>query len=107
MPGLKSLLKNIAFCLAMCFSAHAITSPEVRCVLVLSNGNVTVSWAIPSDPLNEFKSYEVFYSSTLAGPYTNMASISAYNTNSSTCFTCNANTQSYYFYVQVKDQSNN
>ena len=103
---MKSLLKNITFCLAMCFSAHAITSPEVRCVLVLSNGNVTVSWAIPSDPLNEFKSYEVFYSPTLAGPYTNMASISSYTTNSSTCFTCNANNQSYYFYVQVKDLSN-
>ncbi len=86
----------------MCFTAHAITSPEVRCVLVQPNGNVTLTWAVPSDPLNEFKSYEVFYSNLLVGPYTNMASISSYSTNFATCFTCNANTQSIYFYVQVK-----
>lgn len=92
--------------LLLSFSAHAITSPQVRCVLVLSNGNATVTWAIPSDPLNEFKSYEVFYSNTQAGPYTNMASISSYNTNSATCFTCNANVSAYYFYVQVKTLSN-
>jgi len=99
-------LKNIVLFLVLSFSARAITSPEVRCVLVQSNGNVTLGWSMPSDPLNEFKSYEVFYASTLAGPYTNMASISAYTTNSATCFTCNANTQSYFFYVQVKTLSN-
>lgn len=99
-------MRNIVFCLVCSLTANAINSPQIRSVLVLPNGNTTVYWQIPSDPFNEFKSYEVFYSPTLAGPYTNMASISSYTTFSSTCFSCNANNQSYYFYVQVKTQSN-
>jgi len=92
---------------AICFSAKAINSPEIRSVMVApATGNVTVYWALPSDPLNEFKSYEVFYSPTLGGPYTNMASISSYTTDNSQCFACNANNQSYYFYVQVKTLTN-
>ncbi len=88
------------------FSARAINSPQIRSVLVQSNGFVNLCWEQPADPLNEFKSYEVFYSNTLAGPYTNMASLSAYNQLNATCFTCNANLQSYFFYVQVKTQTN-
>lgn len=88
------------------FSARAINSPQIRSVLVQSNGNVNVCWEQPADPLNEFKSYEVFYSATLAGPYSNMASISAYNSPMAICFTCNANTGKYYFYVEVKTQTN-
>lgn len=85
---------------------YAINSPQIRSVEVLTNGNVKVYWEKPADPFSEFKSYEVFYASALAGPYTNMASISSYSVDNATCFTSNANNQSYYFYVQVKTQLN-
>jgi hypothetical protein len=71
--------------------------------MVIPNGNVIVSWAIPADPFHEFQSYEVFYSSSQAGPYTNIASQTTYSINSYSSMGLNANLQSYYFYVQVKN----
>lgn len=103
---MKSLLKYIAFFATISFSASAITSPQIRSVLVQSNGMVQLCWDLPADPNNEFKSYEVFYSNALAGPYTNMASISAYTTTTATCFTSNANASQYFFYVEVKTLAN-
>lgn len=92
--------------MALSFGARAINAPQIRSVLVQSSGFVTVYWEKPADPLNEFKSYEVFYSSTPGSGYVNMASISSYSVDNATCFTCNANGSKYYFYVQVKTQSN-
>lgn len=103
---MKGLLKYIVVLVAMSFTAKAITSPQVRSVLVQSNGMVQLCWTLPADPNNEFKSYEVFYSSALAGPYTNMASISSYSVGTATCFTANANVSQYFFYVQVKTLTN-
>jgi hypothetical protein len=103
---LKRHLKYIALLLVIWFNASAINSPQIRSVLVQSNGMVQLCWELPSDPNNEFKSYEVFYSNSLGGPYSNMASISSYTTGTATCFTSNANVSQYFFYIQVKTLSN-
>jgi hypothetical protein len=104
--GLKGLLKYIVLFMVLSFGARAITSPQIRSVLVQANGMVTVYWEKPADPLGEFKSYEVYFSSTLNGVYTNMASIPTYSVDNATCFACNANNLKYFFFVRVKTQAN-
>ena len=74
--------------------------------MVTPNGNVSISWVIPSDPNNEFKSYEVFYSTNQAGPYTNLASLPSYIAFTYNSVGLNANAQPYFFYIQVKNTAN-
>ncbi|MGZ3863140.1 MAG: T9SS type B sorting domain-containing protein [Bacteroidia bacterium] len=85
----------------------AINSPQIRCVTVLSNGSVQLHWTVPSDPTNEFQSYELYYSPTgTAGSFTLTQSITTYTNNWGTVAGINANIAPYYFYVQVKNTSN-
>lgn len=75
--------------------------------MVMANGNVIISWSIPADPLHEFQSYEVYSSSFgAAGPYSLTSSITTSTTASYQTVGFNANAQQYYFYVQVKNTSN-
>lgn len=83
--------------------AQTITSPQIRCVSVLPNGNISISWQIPPDPAHEFSSYQIYISSSgTAGTYTQQPSILVYGTNNYT-FTgiTNGNTQPYFIYIQT------
>jgi gliding motility-associated-like protein len=96
----KRVLRYFAILLSLSSAAFSINSPEIGCVMVLANGNVNLTWAIPPDPFSEFQSYEVYSATNVAGPYSPAGSISTYNTNSWPV-SCNANAQPYYFYVRV------
>ncbi len=102
----KGVLKYVVIFLSLCSTVFAINSPEIRCVLVVPNGDVIISWAIPADPANEFKSYEIYYSINKVGPYVPIASQTSYTAFSYSTTGFNANTQPYYFYVQTKNTSN-
>jgi len=102
----KGVLKYFVIFSSLLSRAFAINSPEIRCVMVIPNGNVIITWTTPSDPANEFKSYEIFYSTNLAGPYTPIFSEPSYTVSSYSTVGVNANAQPYYFFVQVKNTSN-
>ena len=59
-------MKKILSCLIILFlllsgSTFALNNPSLRCVTVLSNGAVQLTWIHPTD-LSEFNHYELFYS---------------------------------------------
>lgn len=104
---MKKALKYFVLLLSFSSGVFAITSPEIRCVTVLGNGNVTLHWTVPADPTNEFQSYEVYYSPNgNAGTFNLAQSITSYTNNAYTVTGINANTAPYYFYVQVVNTSN-
>jgi len=78
--------------------AQNITSPQIRCVSVLSTGDISVTWQIPPNP-SQFGSYQLLASTTKAGTYSLQASITNYNTNNYLCGVGNANTQPYFVYI--------
>ena len=80
-------------------SQAQLSAPKIRCLEVLANGDVKVNWIVPSEPNQQFFTYEIYTSPTKSGPYTlvptNITSIST-NTilHSSTSAT---NSGIYYF----------
>ena len=84
-------------------SAQSITSPQIRCVSVLPNGNISISWQTPADPAHEFFSYQIYISNTLGSPtYSAQPGITTYNTTNYTCTSIiNAQSQPYFIYIQT------
>ena len=80
-----------------------VLSPQVTCVSVLPNGDITLTWKPSSDPLNQFVSYQIYTSATLGGPYTLVpgATINVLSQSSYTVVCGCGNTAGVYFYVQA------
>ena len=106
--SLKYILTYILVLFCLLTKAQNITSPQIRCVDVLTNGNVQVTWQVPLDPNGQFVSYQIYSSPTLAGPYNHEAGITAYNQFTYQCTSMtNANTQPYFIYIQTTTKSGN
>ena len=76
-----------------------VNSPDLRCLFVQANGDVTLTWVPPSDPNNEFVSYQVF-TNTVSGPgFTPITSILSYATTSYVHAGAGANSQPIYYYI--------
>lgn len=77
--------------------------PDLRCLQVLQNGDVTLTWLQPSDPGNIFDSYDIYYSTTaLAGSFNIIGTVNAINTTTFTHIGANANTGKVYYYIRTK-----
>jgi hypothetical protein len=76
-----------------------VAAPDLRCLEVLPNGNVKLSWIPPADPANTFFSYEIFVSISATGPFTPAGTISALGLTSYTHTGAGANVQSRYYYM--------
>ena len=81
----------------------AVNAPELRCVSVAANGNITLSWIPPADPLNEFVSYTVYASANQAGPYI-PTTVNGLLTSSYTDLV-NGNLNSFFYYVVTEYNS--
>ncbi|MBL7919482.1 MAG: gliding motility-associated C-terminal domain-containing protein [Bacteroidia bacterium] len=80
--------------------------PSLRCLQVLQNGDVTLTWLQPSDPGNIFDSYDIYYSTTaLAGSFNIIGTVNAINTTTFTHIGANANTGKVYYYIRTKFNS--
>src|SRR5687768_12896313 len=113
MPAIKKYRLLFSFLLAAtCIlpSAYSFSqatpSPEIRCISVASNGNVTITWAIPPDPGGVFTQYEIYASASLTGPYTNVGNNATYGSTSFSDGTANANTSPLYYYVRTRSSFN-
>ncbi len=78
-----------------------IPSPDIQCLSVLPNGDVSLEWGIVEDSMTTFESYRVYYSATQAGPYTEIDSIFDYNILNYTHVGANASDSIKYYYVQT------
>ncbi|MBS1634363.1 MAG: gliding motility-associated C-terminal domain-containing protein [Bacteroidetes bacterium] len=96
------MLKHIILILLTCFSlvsAAQVGPPSLRCVSVVPPGDVTLTWIIPADPLNQFTRYEVYHASVPTGPYTLVGNVTTYTQNTFTHVGANANLQTQYYYI--------
>ncbi|MBI4946990.1 MAG: gliding motility-associated C-terminal domain-containing protein [Bacteroidetes bacterium] len=83
---------------AICL-AQPVASPNVKCVSVAANGNVTLTWVTPAGP-GGFLDYKISSSLTLAGPYSVVGSVNTYSLTSFTHVGVGANTKRVYYLVQ-------
>ena len=79
-----------------------VESPNVHCLAVLPNGDVTLTWDLPLDTANSFNSYHIFTSPNPNGPFTPLDSIFNYNQLTYTHVGANANTGPVYYTVQTR-----
>lgn len=94
----KSLLFFII--LLYCIKIKAIVnSPQVTCVSVESNGDVTINWMAPADPASEFLSYNIYSSATLNGNYNLAGVVTNYNSTFFTHLGANATNLPRFYYV--------
>ncbi len=98
--SLKQLITYIAIFICLSSTAQNITSPQIHCLAVLPNGNISVTWQTPPNPA-QFGSYQIYASTSAAGSYTQSLSINAYATNNATITAVNANSSAYYIYIQT------
>lgn len=98
--------ENITTVSITVLSLPIVQSPQPRCVSVLPNGNVTLTWSIPPDPDGGFNSYHIYTANALAGPYTLLDSIFTYTQNTYTHVGANANTASRYYCIKTRSGCN-
>ncbi len=79
-----------------------VNAPDLRCLQVLPNGNVKLTWLAPPDPSNQFSAYQIYFSTSSSGPFNLVASVGAIATLQYTDVAANANLQSCYYYMLTK-----
>lgn len=80
--------------------ASAVLPPtHVRCASVAQNGQVSISWAPPADPLGEFGLYQVYRSATSTGPFVPVGTVGAFGTTTYTDPTANGNAGPVFYYL--------
>lgn len=103
---LRKLKKHILFIIAFafCFNIYAqVAAPSLRCLSVANNaaGDITLTWVIPADPLNEFTSYQIYNSPTFGGTYNFVGTVNTYSQNTYIHAGANGNVQSQYYYIKT------
>jgi len=74
--------------------AQQLDAPDVKCISVLSNGDVLITWDQVSDPNTVFQNYNIYGQAGLAGTVGNIT------TTTATIIGANANVASRNFYLQ-------
>jgi gliding motility-associated-like protein len=99
--SLKKIISLFLYCLLFQEAATALIcdpSPEIKCVSVAPNGNVTISWQNPA-PLLNFNKYFIYSSRNINGPYSVVDSIFNPASTSYTHVGTNANGGEVYYYI--------
>lgn len=76
--------------------------PDLRCLNVLNNGDVTLTWIPPADPGFLFNSYDIYYSPNSLGPFAVVGNVNTINTTTYTHSGSNATLSSAYYFVKTK-----
>lgn len=82
------------------YSFSAVGPPDLKCVSVDEQGNTTLTWIPPVDPLNEFVEYNVFVAAVKTGPYT-MNVVNGIATNTFLDNINDASLGDFYYFVQT------
>ncbi len=87
-----------------CFTLFSqVGAPDLRCLQVLQNGDVTLTWLQPADPGALFNAYDIYYSPTAAaGSFSIVGTVNAINTLTFTHVGANANIGKKYYYIITK-----
>ena len=80
-----------------------LNPPDLRCLEVLPNGDVKLTWLPPANPGSQFSSYEIYSSTTLNGTYTPIGTgLTSITTKTFTHVGAKANLNSLYYFVLAK-----
>lgn len=102
----KSFLLTIFFLLSFIVNSQPVAAPDLRCATVNPNGDVVLSWIKPSDPGNNFLSYEIYRANALTGPYTFLISINSYNQTSYVHPNASPCPGTIFYYIKTRYNSN-
>lgn len=94
--------ENISTVSITVLAIPVVASPQPKCVSVLPNGDVTLSWLTPTDPAGTFNGYFIFKSSTPGGPFTVVDSILTLNQATYTHIGANANVARVYYFIRTR-----
>ncbi|HHW59555.1 MAG: gliding motility-associated C-terminal domain-containing protein [Bacteroidales bacterium] len=99
-------MKQIIFFLFLVIFPHYIFTqvsiPELRCLEVLNNGDVSINWLPSNDVNGDFIAYEIFYSVNINGPYTLISTINNINTTNYLHVSAQANMYKVHYYIKAK-----
>ena len=79
----------------------SLPAPDLRCASVLPNGDVDITWIPPNDPQNSFDSYEIWSSTSMAGPFALVGTVNNIATTTFTHVGADAQQGSRYYYVKT------
>ncbi|HOH93727.1 MAG TPA: gliding motility-associated C-terminal domain-containing protein [Bacteroidales bacterium] len=79
-----------------------VSVPELRCLEVINNGDVTITWLASNDPNGDFVAYEIFSSNNVNGPYSLIVTINNIAVTSYTHLSAQANLHKVYYYLRAK-----
>ena len=79
-----------------------IESPDVNCVNVLANGDVTLDWDLTPNINNSFTAWMIYSATDVNGPFVLLDSVKTYSTNTYTHVGANANNQQMHYVVRSR-----
>lgn len=79
-----------------------VSAPLLKCLQVLPNGDIGLTWIPAVNTGSTFTAYEIFSSISSAGPYNSIAVIPLISANSFTHTGAGGNIQSRYYYIISK-----
>ncbi|TND05360.1 MAG: hypothetical protein FD123_3653 [Bacteroidetes bacterium] len=97
---------NIATISITVLPLPVVTSPEIHCLAVAPNGDVTLTWEQAIDTAGTFNSYHIFSSTSPGGPFTVVDSIFNIATTSYTHVGAGANGGPVYYLLQARSGCN-
>ena len=80
------------------FVGNIVNNPDLRCVDVLPNGQIQLTWIVPGGSNDEFNEYEIFRNS--GAGFVLYDSVSNFNQTTWTDAFANGNNQSYSYYLR-------
>lgn len=92
---------NISTVTVVVLAPPVLEAPEVRCVSVDVNGDVTLTWIPTTDNFNSFNSYLIYSSNSSSGPFTLIDTVHSISATSYTHVGASANTNSMYYFIQT------
>ncbi len=104
---IKRLIKMVMIVLLTmsAFGMKSQTSMDstaiIRCVSVLPNGHVALTWTQPLDTIGVFNEYIIYSSGALYGTYIAIVTNTSYAATSATDVFINANTQNEFYYMRI------
>ncbi|MBL7903217.1 MAG: gliding motility-associated C-terminal domain-containing protein [Bacteroidia bacterium] len=96
-------MKTVLFILLLITSQlnAQLNPPELRCLEVLNNGQVKLTWISPQDPNNQFFAYKIYSANSATGSFSLAGTVGALATNTFV-HTGDATGTSLYYYVNTQ-----
>jgi gliding motility-associated-like protein len=94
--------QNISTVSITVLANKVVPSPQPRCVAVLPNGDVTLTWTPVLNLEKTFNSYHIFSSKSPTGPFTIVDSVFTLTQNTYTHVGANANASPTYYLIKTR-----